>query len=306
MTNTPSHLELGLYTMKDLLGEFRAKNIGPRPIEEDRLQQCLAPLSQEWNARFPGLPEAPFAYSSLKGISRRGQRDEYLKDIIAKCLNECTGKCTIVNPVCVDGRHARDLAQRLPNVEVTATDINAQFERFYRHLPWVKTPPNYVFQQDDIFNPQVQATPTAVVFFGACGSLSDAAMDNAINAQSPRLICRTCCHDNIGGNTEIVKGPGLINLLFRLKNLVYSKKCKGDSGEYFAAAYGQDHYPSSKAGRNLSDSMEFVDIARHTVDSDICRNIIDLDRYLHLIEAGYRVWYRAEMFVAEKTAGFAD
>ena len=131
-------------------------------------------------------------------------------------------------------------------------------------------------------------------------------MDNAINAQSPRLICRTCCHDNIGGNTEIVKGPGLINLLFRLKNLVYSKKCKGDSGEYFAAAYGQDHYPSSKAGRNLSDSMEFVDIARHTVDSDICRNIIDLDRYLHLIEAGYRVWYRAEMFVAEKTAGFAD
>ncbi len=302
MSNTTHQLEIGLGTIEALLREFRSKNIGPRRTEKDRLQQHLAPLSQAWNARFPGLPEAQFAYSSLKGISRRGLRDEYLKDIITRYLNKYSDTGTVVNPICVGGRHARDLARRLAGFQIIATDINAQFERFYGRLPWIKTPPNYVFQRDDIFNPLVQTTPTAVVFFGACGALSDAAMDYAVQAQVPTLICRTCCHDNIGGNTEIVKAPGLINLLFRLKNRVYSKKCRCDSGEYFAVAYGQDHYPSSKAARSLSDSTEFVDIARHTVDSDICRSIIDLDRYLHLTEAGYRVWYRAEMFVAEKTA----
>ncbi|MHC4533746.1 MAG: hypothetical protein ACYS6K_07325 [Planctomycetota bacterium] len=40
-------------------------------------------------------------------------------------------------------------------------------------------------------------------------------------------------------------------------------------------------------------------MARNTISSDICRSIIDLDRYLHLAEAGYDVWYRAQMFIAQ-------
>ncbi len=40
-------------------------------------------------------------------------------------------------------------------------------------------------------------------------------------------------------------------------------------------------------------------MARNAVSSDICTSVIDLDRYLHLAEAGYDVWYRAEMFVAQ-------
>ena len=33
-----------------------------------------------------------------------------------------------------------------------------------------------------------------------------------------------------------------------------------------------------------------------------CKSIIDLDRYLHLAEAGYNVWYGAEMSVAQIAA----
>jgi hypothetical protein len=302
MAEPEAQLDIGVRSMEALLGQFRAKRIGHQSVEKHRLSSCLAPLSQAWNARFPGLPEAQFAYSSLKGISRRGQRDAYLKDLIVRCLSECADEHpTLVNPVCVGGRHARDLALRLKEFQVIVTDINAQFEQWYRRLPWVRTPNNYAFQQDDIFHPKVQAKATAVVFFGACGSLSDAAMDYTIQAQAPFLMCRTCCHDNIGGNTDIIKRRGLLNLLFRLKNRVYAKKCQCDSGEYFSAPYTRDHYPRSQAGRRLSDPEEFMNIARHTVDSDICRSVIDLDRYLHLTEAGYTVWYRAEMFVAEKT-----
>jgi len=47
-----------------------------------------------------------------------------------------------------------------------------------------------------------------------------------------------------------------------------------------------------------------IEVARNAISSDICRSIIDLDRYLHLGEAGYDVWYRAEMFVG-RLAGVA-
>jgi hypothetical protein len=42
--------------------------------------------------------------------------------------------------------------------------------------------------------------------------------------------------------------------------------------------------------------------ARESADSDICRAIIDLDRYLHLAEQGFRVEYQGEMLVAEREA----
>ncbi|MBL7153899.1 MAG: hypothetical protein ISS79_09290, partial [Phycisphaerae bacterium] len=220
--------------------------------------------------------------------------------IITSLLKDREGKSgTIVNPACVWGRHGRDLARRLGAFRVIGTDIQSVGDWLYGHILWSRTPENYKFSRDDIFDPKVEARPTAVVFFGACGSVSDAAMDYAIESNAPYLICRTCCHDNIGGNTEIVKRFGLLNLGFRIKNSIFARKCRKKSGEYFSPKYTKDHYPRSEAARGLINSDELIAVARNTVDSDICRSIIDLDRYLHLAEAGYDVWYRAEMFVAQ-------
>jgi len=287
--------------LKGLLGEFRAGRVGQRQFERDGLQAHLTELSQQWDEQFPGLPEASFAYSSFRGVARRGVRDAYLKEVIVRLLQGIEGEGkTIVNPVCVWGRHARELARCLPEYKVIATDIRSEMDRLLSRAPFVKTPANYEFQQDDVFQPTLQTKPTALVFFGACGSLSDAAMDYALAAEADYVICRTCCHENIGANTKIVKRFNLLNLLFRLKNAVYAYKRTQQTGEYFSPKYAESQYPRSETGRGLSHSAEFVEIARRTVDSDLCRSIIDLDRFLHMTEAGYDVWYRAEMFVARK------
>jgi len=301
MADRECQLEIGAKAMEGLLGEFREGNFGRWDVEKEKLLRHLGEISSRWEERFPGLPEGQFPYSSFKGVSRRGVRDEYLKGIIVKALEGIEGEGKkIFNPASVWGRHARDVARRLPGWKVIATDINPRFERFYKRLPWSRTPSNYEFIKGDIFSPKAVPDPTAVVFFGACGSLTDAAMDYAIESHAPLLICRTCCHDNIGGNTEVVKRFGLLNWAFRMKNSIYlAKKCRKKTGEYFSNKYSADHYPTSQAARKLSNPDEFIEIARNTVDSDICRSIIDLDRYLHLVEAGYDVWYRAEMFVAE-------
>jgi hypothetical protein len=287
--------------LKGLLGEFRAGRVAQGHFERDGLREYLAELSRQWDEMFPGLPAESFAYSSFRGVSRRGVRDAYLKEIIVKLLGGIEGEDqTIINPVCVWGRHARELARRLPEYRVIATDIRSEMDRLLGHVPFVKTPANYEFQQDDIFQPTLQTRPAALVFFGACGSLSDAAMDYALKADAGYVVCRTCCHDNIGGNTAIVKRFNMLNLLFRLKNIVYAYKRRQKTGEYFSPKYAESKYPRSETARGLSNSAEFVEVARRTVDSDICRSIIDLDRYFHLAEAGYNVWYRAEMFVARK------
>ncbi|MBL7152516.1 MAG: hypothetical protein ISS79_02275 [Phycisphaerae bacterium] len=300
MSNAKYQLEIGAEALQALLSEFRAGNVGERSVEKKRLQRHLSELSKRWGERFPGLPEAQFAYSSFKGASRRGVRDKFLKGIIVKLLegSEDEGKA-IVNPACVWGRHARDVARRLGGFRVIGTDINPRFDRLYGRLPWSRTPGNYEFKKDDIFNRQVEPSPAAVVFFGACGSLSDAAIDYAIQTNSPYLICRTCCHDNIGGNTEIVKRLGFLNWAFRFKNFVFAKRRAKAKGDYFSPKYSAEHYPRSEAAKRLTNSDELIQVARNTVNSDLCRSIIDLDRYLHLAEAGYDVWYRAEMFVAQ-------
>jgi len=73
-------------------------------------------------------------------------------------------------------------------------------------------------------------------------------------------------------------------------------------GRYFSPKYSAEHYPRSEMAKRLTNSKEVIELARNAVSSDICKSIIDLDRYLHLAEAGYDVWYRAEMFVAELAA----
>jgi hypothetical protein len=303
MSERQYQLEAGLKALAGLLNEFRRANMRDKKVERIGIEQHLKELSEKWNQKFPGLPESYFPYSSAIGVSRRGTRDRYLKTIIVKLLKDCPRddkNRTIINPVCVFGRHARNIASSLKSFRVTATDIDPRFNRLYEFLMRGGTPDNYEFIQDDIFSPKVKMMPTAVVFFGACGSLSDAAMDYAIESNSPYLICRTCCHDNIGGNTDIRKRATLLNWAFRVKNYVYSQKKMKQNNYYFSEKYSMDRYPRSKAAKDLTCSDELLKISRHSVDSDICRTIIDMDRYLHLAEHGYNVWYRGEMFVAEK------
>jgi hypothetical protein len=302
MANANEQFELGLEAFAGLLDEFRRGNIADRR-QKQALDRHLAGLCKRWDQRFPGFPQERFAYASARGVCRRGVRDAYLKTIIVRLLEaerEHLRNRTVVNPVCVTGRHARDLAGRLRDFKVIATDIFPWSNWLYERVRLRRGPNNYEFQQDDIFEPKAEAAPAAVVFFGACGSLSDAAMDYAIQSHCPDLMCRTCCHDNIGGNTRITKRLTLLNLFFQFKNLSYAWAKKRLKRHYFSAKYGAEQYPRSRAARGMSNSNEFLDVSRNSVDSDICRAIIDLDRYLHLAENNYDVWYRGELFVARR------
>ena len=303
MSDGKGQLERGIGAFAGLLDEFRAGNIASRKLEAHTIERHLRELSTRWDEEFPGFPQERYPYASLRGVCRRGVRDEYLKKIIKKLLEANvpeTGDRTIANPACVFGRHARDVASRLGHFKVIATDIDPTFNWFYEHVLRRRNPDNYEFAQDDIFNPKLKAAPTAVVFFGACGSVSDGAIDYAIETNCPHLICRTCCHDNIGGNTTITKRFSALNWAFRLKNSVYTRRREKGRGDYFSHKYSRDRYPQSEAARGLSNSDEFMEISRNSVGSDTCRTIVDLDRYLHLVENGYDVLYKGELFVAHK------
>ena len=255
MLNGKNNLEVGLKTFAGLLDEFREANICDKKDECKSINKHLRDLSRRWSQQFPGLPENYFPYSSAIGVSRRSVRDKYLNEIIVKQFKtqeQNDRNRTILNPACVFGRHARYLASRLENFKVVGTDINPVYNRFYEYI--CKTPDNYEFIQDDIFKPTVKILPLAVVFFGACGSLTDAAMDYAIGTNCPYLICRTCCHDNIGGNTAIVKRFTALNWASRFKNFNHSRRRRKGKGDYFSDKYSKEQYPRSKAARALSNS----------------------------------------------------
>jgi len=298
----------GLEAFTGLLQEFRKGSIANRQAdrEEAVLAQWLGELAKYWDERFGGFPQCRFRYGSFKGVMRRGLRDEHLKKIIVHTLGqegEGFEGAAIINPACVFGRHGRDIARRLNKLKVIATDIDPRCNWIYEHLVPQRTPANYEFRRDNIFEPTVETKPAAVVFFGACGSLSDAAMDYALKSNARYLICRTCCHDNVGQNTVIVKQPTVMNRLFRFKNFVHAKVSRKKKGFFFSPDYSRQAYPRSQAAKELIDSEEFLKVAQNTVDSDVCRAIIDLDRYLRLVEKEYNVWYKGELFFAERAAG---
>ena len=298
-----AELNVGLEALAGLLSEFGKGNIVDARAERGGLERHARKLSESWDHRFPGFPQHYFPFTSFRGEYYRGKRDEYLKSIIVQLLTaHFDGYGTIVNPACVFGRHTRDLALRLPTLRVVGTDIFPLWNRIYRVFSRKRDPDNFEFVQDNIFNPRLNVTPMAVVFFGACGSVSDSAIDYAIRSHSPYLMCRTCCHDNIGGNVEIAKRPTLMNWFFRLKNRSFSRMREKEkyADFYFSDKYAWRDYPRSEAGKGVSNSDQFLDVSRHSVDSDICRAIIDLDRFLRLMEHGYNVWYRGELFVAER------
>jgi len=289
--------------LRGLLTEFRQRRIVTRSAERDGMTRHAGPLTASWDARFPGFPDEDFPYTSFRGEHRRGRRDAYLIDIIVRLLaDRGSVATTIVNPACVFGRHACRLAARLPEARVIGTDIDPRWDRLYRMWRCGRLPANYRFVPDDVFRPRLGVQPTAVVFFGACGAVSDAAMDYAVDAGADYLMCRTCCHDNIGGNLAVTARSNQVNRFFRFKNWAYGRirKAPKYAGFYFSSQYDHSAYPRSTAGRQFSSTEEFLAVARDSPDSDICRAIIDLDRYLCLVERGFRVEYQGELFVAER------
>ena len=299
---TPVQSELATEAVAGLVNEFRQGNIVARSAEEQGMQRHTGALTSRWNKRFPGFPSHLFPYTSFRGEFYRQRRDAHLKEIIVQLLVEIGSEATIVNPACVFARHACHLAARLPHAKIIATDIDARYFQIYRALRLGRFPGNFTFVKDNVFAPQLKVQPTAVVFFGACGAVSDGALDNAIGSGARLVMCRTCCHDNIGGNVTITARPNAVNRFFRFKNRAYDRvrKTPKYAGFYFAPQYTPDAYPRSAAGRRLTNTNEVMAVARNSADSDICRAIIDLDRCLHLAEHGFRVEYQGDMLVAER------
>jgi hypothetical protein len=294
--------ELAMEALAGLLDEFRHGNIVALAAEEKGIERHAGSLSARWNDRFPGFPIDHFPYASLRGVYYRKHRDAHLKDIIVQFLADRGRETTLVNPACVFGRHACHLASRLPHVKVIAADIYPRCFQMYRVLKLGNLPGNFAFVKDNIFASRLDVRPTAVVFFGACGAVSDGALDYAIESGAKYVMCRTCCHDNIGGNVTVTPRPNPVNRLFRVKDWVYDqvRKAPRYAGHYFSPSYSPSAYPRSAAGRHLSTTDEFMGVARDSADSDICRAIIDLDRYLHLAEEGFRVEYQGDLLVAER------
>jgi hypothetical protein len=78
------------------------------------------------------------------------------------------------------------------------------------------------------------------------------------------------------------------------------KKKARYAGYYFSEKYTRGAFSGSGTARGVSTPDEFQAVARDSPDSDICQAIIDLDRFLHLVEKGLRVLYQGELFVAER------
>lgn len=286
-----------------LLDEFHHGTIADpdRTHEAHVVATELRPLTATWDAVLPPFPDCPWRRRTITWEYHRGRRDAYLRQLIITLLRQNDASCgPIVNPATVFGRHARSLARALPGIDVLGTDIDATWNRLHRVIRFwkLRDVPNYQFVRESIFDPDVTRRPTAVTFWGACGSVSDAIMDYAIATNTPLLICRTCCHDNIGGNTHIVPRPGLLNRFFTWKNAHFQRVKRRQTGYYFCDRYGADTYPRSSTASALMDANTMIAIAQNSVDSDICRSLIDLDRCLYLRQHGYDVLYRDELFVA--------
>ena len=302
-----AHDELtsALTALDGLLDEFRRGQIVTRSAERSGMERHTGALTARWDDRFPGFPAQYFPYTSFRGEHYRGRRDAHLRDVIVQVLDERDGaETTIVNPACVFGRHACDLASRLASSKVIGTDIDRKWSRIYHRVRGRRIPANYSFVKDNVFDSRLDVDPTAVVFFGACGSVSDGAIDLAVGSNAPHLMFRTCCHDNIGGNVEITKRFNPINWFFKYKNWAFDRMRQRASyaGFYFSDRYVRTSYPRSEAVRGVSTPEEFRAVARQSAHSDICRTIIDLDRYAYLVEKGYSVLYQGELFVATREA----
>jgi hypothetical protein len=291
--------------MESLLGEFRRGNIA----DKDRTQEALAirthlgAVSALWDHALPPFPACTWKRRSFASENSKGIRDTYIERLTASVLAGYTGpRRLIVNQATVFGRHARALSYALPTFEVLGTDITPLWNFLYgfvSHRKWAGLK-NYRFVRENIFHPKMEREPAVVTFFGACGSLTDGCFDYAVALNTPFIICRSCCHENIADNTVIVRRPGLLNFLWSMKNGTMGMYKKLRPAFSFSGPYLQDSYPRSKSARRLMDADTALALAQSSVDSDICRSLIDLDRCMYLQEHGYDVLYREEVFFAHK------
>ena len=283
-----------------LLNEFRLGKVADRArvLEEKAIQTHLGRHMHAWETVFPEFPKFSEKRRTFIRLMKRERKDAYLRRLVVDALTGFeTENRLIVNPAAVEGRQARYLARDLPQYEILGSDIDRRWEALYR-LIIQRSPKNYRFVQESIFEPDMGRRPVAVVFFGGCGSLSDGATDYGVAVAAPFLIFRTCCHDNICGNVKIVKRWSMINIYLATKNWQFARYKRKNNGFYFTDKYNQDDYPRSKVARDLADSETFLRVAQNSVDSDICISIIDLDRAVYLQEQGYDVLYRDEVFFA--------
>lgn len=287
--------------MQNLLWEVQQDRIADRTrlLEEETIKTNFADIYATWDMIFPPFPKCRFRRRTVARELIKGRRDAYLRDIIISCAQLVDQpNRLIVNLAAVYGGNARLLARALPQFEVLATDIDPRPNAVFSFFS--KTMKNYRFLPENIYQPNLNRRPYIVAFFGACGSLTDASMQYAIDVNSPFLICRSCCHDNTGGNTYLVKRWTLTNWIASLKNVKFLYYSKKRPGSYFCDRYNKAAYPKSKVAKNLMSAETFMHIVRNCADSDICRFIIDLDRCLYLQEHGYHVLYREELFFAHK------
>ena len=290
--------------MENLIREVQQGRIADkkRKLEEGTITTTFAEIYASWDKVFPPFPECNFRRRTVARELMRGHRDTYLREIITSCaqLVEHSNRL-IVNVAAVFGGNAKTLARALPQFEVLATDIEPAPPAIYNFF--TKTLKNYQFLLENIYQPNLNRRPSIVVFFGACGSLTDASMQYTIDVNSPFLICRSCCHDNTGCNMKFVKRWTPINGFTFLKNKKFSYLMEKTPGAFFCDKYNKTAYPRSKVAKAFMSTETFMNIVRNCADSDICRFIIDLDRCLYLQEHGYDVMYREELFFAHKYVG---
>jgi hypothetical protein len=242
--------------------------------------------------------------SAIHEVLLRETKDAILKDLAVEAVTAASGSEVVLNHCCVFGRHARVLARRLPHGRVVAADIDSTWERLYRAYEAVlfrRPPANYHFIRESVYESAIPDRPFLVCFFGACGSLADAALDLAAGRGAAYVVGRTCCHENIAMNTTLsVRRPSLWNLGHRIKNAVYRRQHRRH-GHYGCERYGPEDYPRSRTARRYLDSAALGQCARHGVDCRVCQTLIDLDRLLHLEEQGFTVLaYRDAMLVARR------
>ena len=288
-----------------LLSQFRDGRIAENADggEGAVIHRHLAGLQRAWDDVFPPFPATPWRRRTLAMEYHRGRRDVYLRQILHSSLAHGNDHPRlVVNPAAVFGRHARRLAHGLPGFQIIGTDIDGRWNEMFRPLGFLKYGrlKNYTFVKENVFEPDLGRRPAAVTWFGACGVVTDGCIDYGLAVEAPLVVFRACCHDNIAGNTEIVRRPSPINKFFAFKNrqFVSIRNKASWGGFYFSERYLADAYPRSRAAREFVDSETIIEVARNSVDSDICRSIIDLDRCLYLQECGYDVMYRDELFFA--------
>lgn len=255
------------------------------------------PDTDRWSTLSAGLAVLPMqsrldlpAKMKQRQIRVRGVKDSLLKNII---VTLCDGASeTILNPCCVFARHSLDLARRLPSIQVVASDIDSRWQRMYRLLDRARLrrePSNFCFQVQSVYEPHAPGSPLAVCFFGACGSMTDAAFRLAIGSGATYIIGRACCHENIGMNTVMsTRAATLWNLGHRVKNRIYRSQYQR-LGRYGHPSAGIETYPLSRTVRQVMTSEDMLRCAQHAVDCGLCRAMIDLDRALFLEDNSYAV-----------------